>query len=339
MEMEYEVIADVSGMSHEEWLNLRSTGIGGSDTGAIYGESYYTSPYSLWAQKSGREQRSTETNEAMEWGNILEDIVAAKFAKEYEYAVVKWPVMLRSKSNPFMLANLDFLIVTPSEQFPAGKVTLWPELTEPEGANAILEIKTTGIVGKGSAQLWEDDHVPRAYELQGLHYATVLGFEQVVFAALVAGQGLVVRGRVYGENEMKDCVEKETKFWNHVKSGIAPDLDGSDSTATTLTKMYPEPVEGKTVEADDFIYETFQSFVEAKKQADVAEKRLKELKAHLQNAIGEAEALTRDGQVIITYKRTKDSRVFDADALKEADPEVYERYTKVRPGYRVMRIK
>ena len=165
-----EVIGNTDLMTRNEWLDLRSTGLGGSDCAAIFGESRYTSRYSLWAEKTGTVERSTSSNEAMEWGNLLESVVAEKFAREFDAAVVSWPMMLKSKSHPFMLANLDFLIVEPSKQFPAGKVTKYYNEVEPEGIINILEIKTTGIVGKGNARGWEDEFIPRNYELQFSRY-------------------------------------------------------------------------------------------------------------------------------------------------------------------------
>ena len=39
--------------SHEEWLEDRRKGIGGSDVGALLGLNKYKSPYTLWAAKSG----------------------------------------------------------------------------------------------------------------------------------------------------------------------------------------------------------------------------------------------------------------------------------------------
>ena len=97
--MKYEVIARTDQLTNDEWLDLRATGIGGSDLASIYNESPWTSRYSLWAEKSGRVTRENKTNDAMEWGHFLEDAVAAKFAKEYDAVVVKWPVMLRSKGG------------------------------------------------------------------------------------------------------------------------------------------------------------------------------------------------------------------------------------------------
>ena len=110
-------------LTREEWLNARREGIGGSDAGVILGLSRFASPYSLWVEKSGLATDTFEGNEATQWGNDLEPVIAARYAKTYNKAVVAVPVMLQSIANPFMLANVDFFIVTPSELYPEGVVT------------------------------------------------------------------------------------------------------------------------------------------------------------------------------------------------------------------------
>lgn len=42
------------GMSREAWLEKRRKTIGGSDAAAIVGLSRYASPYTVWADKTGR---------------------------------------------------------------------------------------------------------------------------------------------------------------------------------------------------------------------------------------------------------------------------------------------
>lgn len=339
-EMNAEVVADLRDITHEQWLDLRSTGIGGSDVAAIYGDSPYMSAYTLWLQKSGRVPRDTETNEAMEWGHLLEGVVAMKFAVAYECAVVQWPKMLRSKSHPFMLANLDFLIVEPSEQFPAGTITQWTEDVPPPNVFSILEIKTTGIVGRGSGHLWEDGGIPRGYELQGLHYTSVLGITpSVVFAALVAGRGLVSIGRYYSDEERAECIQRETEFWNSVMTGVEPELDGSNSTSESISKMFPESRTGVFVEADDIVAARVKEYVRAKQKAEEADKEMKAIRAKLELFIGEAEELRYEGKTLLTFKSTKDSEVLDTKALKEQAPEVFQKFSKVRKGYRVLRVK
>ena len=59
-----------TGMSREEWLKLRKTGIGGSDAGAICGLDPYSSPMKFFWDKApdGVEEMDTEANRI---GNYL----------------------------------------------------------------------------------------------------------------------------------------------------------------------------------------------------------------------------------------------------------------------------
>jgi len=333
------VVEHLDNLTHDQWLDLRSTGLGGSDCAAVYGQSAYTSPLTLWAQKSGRIERDIPSNEAMDWGTILEDSVAYKYARDYDVCVVKWPVMLRHKTLPHMLANLDFLVMEKGGQFPSGQVSTWNFIMPPPGAiECLLEIKTTGIVGRGSSHQWEDDGVPTTYWYQGLHYATVTGIKRVRFAALVAGEGLVVRDRFYDEDERNQCKITEAIFWTNVTSGIEPDVDGHTSTLETIGKMYPSSEETQ-YEADEFLYETYRKYVATKNELSALERAVKELRAHLELAIGPNEAMTFNGQTLFTYKSTKDGEAFDVKAFRENHPEIYDAYLRPKPGYRVMRMK
>ena len=53
------------GMSYGTWLQERRKGIGGSEAaGLVPGLESYTTPYSIWADKTGR-INATQDNEAM----------------------------------------------------------------------------------------------------------------------------------------------------------------------------------------------------------------------------------------------------------------------------------
>ena len=55
------------GMSREEWLMQRRKTIGGSDAAGIVGLSKWASPFSVWAEKTGRTAEKEDT-EAMRQG-------------------------------------------------------------------------------------------------------------------------------------------------------------------------------------------------------------------------------------------------------------------------------
>ena len=65
-------------MTHEEWLQRRKTGIGGSDAGAICGLNPYVSPMGVYLDKISTETTDLD-NEAMRQGRDLEEYVARRF--------------------------------------------------------------------------------------------------------------------------------------------------------------------------------------------------------------------------------------------------------------------
>jgi len=326
-------------MTEEEWLKAREGGIGGSDAGTVCGVNNYKSAYALWAEKSGIVERDFVGNEATKWGHRLERIVAEGYAEDYNKAVVEWPVILVSQEEglEFMFANLDFLIVEPSEQFPAGVVTDWRSVEEPSGVLGILEVKTAGIASPGNPASWAGDKIPESYMLQGYHYGVVTGWKSVVFSALVGGSGLQVREMPWDENIAENMVIAEQQFWDCVKFGIAPEVDGSDATESALQQRYPRHEEGKGYEGGTELYGLWEAFSQAKQEAEEADKVRKALRARILELIGDAEFATVNGKAILSYKASKDVESLDTDRLKSEAPEIFERFKKVRPGARTLR--
>ena len=332
-------------LTRKEWLTYRRAGIGGSDVAAILGKSKYKSAFALWVDKTTNDEPIETRNEATDWGHDLERPIAEKFAREFESAVVELPVLLQSRLHPFMLANLDFVLVEGSLDFPAGQVTKFEgEIEDLPEIHAILEIKTTGIASRGNPEAWENGNVPVAYELQGNHYSIVTGCENVIFCALVGGRGMVVAGRVYNSPEKNmELVVSEKKFWESVEFGNAPDPDGSDSSSDALKTLYPKSVED-AAEVGEFVVSLVEQFAEAKAAADRANETVKTLRNQLQLEIGDAEAITYDGRTLATFKSTKDTTVVDTDALVEwvtenCGVDIVNQFKRPKFGYRVLRLR
>ena len=341
MNKHYKPIVKTTDIDREEWLRYRASGLGGSDAGTIAGVNPYKSAFALWAEKSGRVEDSFEGNAATELGNLFELPVAKAFARQTGAHVVAWPVMLQSLERPWQLANVDFFIM-PNEgdydnHYPAGEVTVVDHLAfEPE---AILEIKTTGLAGRGNAQAWRNGGVPKSYEYQGLHYSCVTGIDKVIFCALVGGEGLVIRERQFDEIQRGNLNVLEAEFWEQVQNGEAPDLEGKESDFDVLKSLYPKHVPEKIVEADEFQADLVAEYLRAKKFADEAQEVVDKLKAQLIALAGDAEEVDFNGQTLFTYKASKDGETFDAKAFKEAHPDLAAQFTKIRAGYRTLRIK
>lgn len=73
------------GMTDEQWHAERRKSIGGSDAGTILGLNKYSSPYALWAEKTGRvTPEDISDREAVRLGHDLEDYVAKRFQRRPE---------------------------------------------------------------------------------------------------------------------------------------------------------------------------------------------------------------------------------------------------------------
>lgn len=151
-------------LSKTEWLQYRKRGIGGSDAGAVCGLNPYVSVMDVYLDKINADIVEEKDNEAMKQGRDLEDYVARRFTEETGLKVRKSNAMYMSREHPFMLADVDRLLV---------------------GQNAGLECKTASPY---SADKWKDGKVPAHYLAQCYHYMAVLGADAWYIAVVIYGR-------------------------------------------------------------------------------------------------------------------------------------------------------
>ncbi len=102
-------LIDTRKIEHADWLEVRKTGIGGSDAAAAVGLSPYKSQLELWMEKTNRDAElprpdPKDTTEPIYWGTMLEPIVAASYTQQTSNKVRKVNAVLRHPLFPFMLA-------------------------------------------------------------------------------------------------------------------------------------------------------------------------------------------------------------------------------------------
>ena len=117
-------IREIPYSSHEEWLELRKGFIGGSDAGAVMGMNPYSSPFAVWAEKTGK-IKGFAGNLTTMVGQYLEDLVAQLFTQDTGKRVRRKNRMLVNDEYPWACADVDRMVV---------------------GEKALLEIKTTNSV-------------------------------------------------------------------------------------------------------------------------------------------------------------------------------------------------
>ncbi len=309
-------LVDTRRLERADWLEVRKTGIGGSDAAAAVGLSPYKSQLELWLEKTGRDDGldkpdPTDTNEPVYWGTLLEPIVAAAYTQQTGNRVRKVNAVLQHPEVPFMLANLD------------REVLGCPEAS-------ILECKTAGEFG---ARHWKLG-VPEYVQLQVQHQLAVTGKAAAHVAVLLCGQKLEVHRIVRDEGLIANLIELEARFWEHVTSDTPPPADGSDSADRALRCLYPKDA-GTTIDfsSDRVLSSAFADFQHVRQQLGVLETQESQLKQCLQQAMGDAtRAVFETGEV--SWKRSKDSAAVDTKQMLTDYPDLAEQYAITKPGSR-----
>lgn len=202
-------------MSHEQWLEERRKGIGGSDAAGIVGLNAYMTPYSIWADKTGRIPPK-EDNEAMRQGRDFEDYVAKRWEEATGKKVRRCNYILRNTKYPFAHANIDRDVV---------------------GENAGLECKTTSLM---NLRKFKNGSYPENYYAQCMHYLAVTGADRWYLAVLVLNQGFYDFVIERDEDEIKALMEAEAEFWRSVESDTPPAFTGLDPDSEALKVVYRE---------------------------------------------------------------------------------------------------
>lgn len=294
-------VCRVTDITHEQWLDYRRTGIGGSDAATVVGLNPYSSLYTLYNDKLGLIP-AKEDNEAMRQGRDFEDYVARRWMEDTGKKVRRNCYMWRSDEHPFMLADIDREVV---------------------GESAGLECKTTSAYNKSDL---EGGEVPLNYYVQCQHYMAVMGFDRMYMAVLVLGVGFYHFAIERDEKEIAALIEQEAAFWNRVENKIPPPVDGSDSTMATLAAIYPTETVAGRVQLTGKAAALIGDIEAMKAEQDALKESINRAKATIMQEIGDAEGGQCDGWRV-SWKAQNRTTV-DGAALKRDYPEIYQKYSK-----------
>lgn len=279
-------------MSREDWLEHRRTSIGGSDAAAIIGLNEWASPYSLWADKTGR-LPPKEDNEAMRQGRDLEEYVAKRWEEATGKKVRRCNAILKNSDYPFAHANIDRDVI---------------------GENAGLECKTTSIM---RLKEFKSGEYPAAYYAQCVHYMAVTGAERWYLGVLVLNQGFYHYVIERDQAEIDALMEAERQFWSYVQGDAPPPVDGSEATSDTLDILYAESVGGAV---DLFGLEgDITAYLEAKRELKNLQEQVSAHENAIKERLGDAER-GHCGTFTASWKSQSRSS-FDAKRFAQDHPE------------------
>lgn len=303
------VLVETEGLSREEWLKWRKRGIGGSDVSCLLGINKWKSEIELWLDKTNQTNELPAESEAMQWGNIMEPIIRNHFAEVTGKPVVEVKAMLQHPEYSYMLADVDGLTVDDS------------------GNPAILEIKTASEYKRSE---WEDD-IPTYYQTQVQHYLCVTGVAKAYVAVLIGGNTFRVY-EVDADAEIQSMlIAVEQEFWNKVKNMIRPQMDGSDAAKNLLDNIYRGGIAEQIILPTEAV-EYVDQYIEACAEEDNAKAKKQEASNRIKEIMGDydkAKCLNHT----ISWKSVSSERL-DTKALKEEQPELYQKYVKTSKSRR-----
>lgn len=280
-------------MTIEDWRKARTTSIGGSDAAAIVGLSDWSSPYTVWAEKTGKIV-SKEDNEAMRQGRDLEEYVAERFCEATGKKVKRVNAIIKNDIYPFAHANIDRDI---------------------SGENAGLECKTTNIL---NMRKFANGEYPANYYVQCMHYMAVTGADKWYLAVLILGRDFMVYEIPRDDAEISALMQAENDFWELVRNYIPPPVDGSYSTTDTLKQMY-NGVSGSIIELYG-MDAAVRQYLDAKSRKKSIETEITECENRLKESLGDFET-GMTGPAKITWKNQVRTS-FDENLFRMNFPEI-----------------
>ena len=204
-------------MTHQEWIAARRSSIGGSDAAAIVGMSKWATPYSVWAEKTGKIiPEDISKNEPVRLGVFLEPYVAARFTEETGLEVYEKPAILKNPAYPWAHANVDRLVV---------------------GEDAGLECKTTSAWNTGE---FKNGQYPDNFYVQCVHYLAITGCSHWYLAVLIGNSDFKIFRIDRNEEEIAALMEAERNFWQFVETGKEPPMIGGEADQKAMSTLYPQ---------------------------------------------------------------------------------------------------
>ena len=314
-------------MSREEWLELRRHSIGGSDAAAIIGLSKWASPYTVWADKTGRLPDKPDT-EAMRQGRDLEEYVAQRFSEATEKRVKRCNAILYNPAYPHSHADVDRMIV---------------------GENAGLECKTTSTL---DVKQFRGVEFPEKYYAQCVHYMAITGADRWYLAVLVLGKEFHVYTLERDEAEIRALMDAETAFWEqYVETDSPPAADGAESTTDAIRTIYSDSSQSicilfaERMKMNSFhsIHQFLSQFLSAhsqleeymalKSQSKALDARIAEIQNTIMEDMQDAER-GECGAYTVIWK-AQERETFQRKEFEKAHPEInlaeYCRVSKSRP--------
>lgn len=323
-----------------ERLELRRSGLGGTDVAKLFGEVTGRGPLDVYLDKRG-EGEDFAGNERTEWGNILEPIIAQRTAAKLGVILLPCdPLTVRHPDRPWHLGSPDRLMYDVGQvegELAADEAGDWngsfyghddaplTPTTDVEHTHHALvgELRAVGPVGgleikshghyAGLDYFREgDDPVPGRVRIQCAWYQALLDLDAWKAAALIDTH----QHRIFNVSRDREMeaymLEEAERFWTkNVLACVQPDPDGTDSFSRYLNarfKLHDAEMIATTPAVEEWATELKETKIAAKK-LDNRKKTLDQLlKEHIGPHLG---VITAVGK--LQWKQRRSGKFRDKD--------------------------
>lgn len=255
-------IGSYEDLTKEQWLELRMSGIGGSEAAGVMNMSKYSSPLTIAMEKTGRIKPDDISQEdPIIMGNLMEPLIRNNIVKpilkqrlNLDVEVIDPTHMYRSNKYPWMIINTDGFVKVPYWGVKEG-------FSETVPNEAVLKTKLIGLElkfrssymlqyygGRDGSEVMDSDYC------QVQHYMAGTGLDEFLVFAM-CGSLPVIRFVPRNEEFIKALVEEERKLWeiiqeNNIMNFPAP--NGSDADQKVLDHMgRPQSEEAVDITQDE----------------------------------------------------------------------------------------
>jgi predicted phage-related endonuclease len=198
----------------------------------------------------------------------------------------------------------------------------------------VVEIKTAG-----SGREWGEpgsSDIPTEYMCQVQHYMIVTGYEVADVVASISNREPVIY-TVEADRELQEMmVDEAAAFWELVQKNIPPE----PVTYAEAIQKYGNLAVSGGVEASKEIIQAVNRLKAVKESVKAMEAEEERLKGQIILALGDkGDTLLKDGKPLATYRISKGSTRFDAEAFKVAHADLYGQFLKTSEGSRRFLLK
>ena len=200
----------------------------------------------------------------------------------------------------------------------------------------LYEVKNLGVHQRKKYGDDGTEMVSEKYRAQCMHEQIVHeGVENIILVVLFGGQELCHFPQNFTQLEAEAHIRAMAEFWAQVQT-----KNWNPQTMADVTKDIYKVDDGQDMVANAALELACQQLGQIKSNIKEYEEAEEGLKQMIQAAmLSKATLKAFDGSILATWKTSKSSKKFNAELLKKALPETYEKFVVEQPGSRRFLIK